>query len=243
MESVIKIIMNSIYGNCFQLSPIRRYKPYSINTVNFLRENNINYSQEMFNNELFLNIKNRFKAGILNNIFYASKITAETRLNLLLPFLNNKKNGFTKDINNIISFATDSIIINKKINNKLSISNKIGAWKLEVNNEPGLIILNGIYQIGKIFKFRGVTKDLSLYDILELNKNNNSNIIKFNTTKRISHTTKNFNDFNLIKSIPYELDINDNKKRIYDKHFKVKDLINNNYTSKCKMIIDGIIKN
>ena len=242
METIIKIIMNAIYGNCFQLSPIRQYKPYSINLVNYLRENDINYSQEIINNELFLNIKNRFKAGILNNIFYASKITAETRLNLLLPFFNNKNNGFIKEIKDIISFATDSIIIKNKIDNKLKISDSLGDWKLEINNKPGLIILNGIYQIGETFKFRGVKKDLNLFEILKLNKNNNSNIITFNTKKRISHSTENFNDFNIIKEIPYELDINDNKKRNFNKEFRVKDLINNNYNSKCKIINDGIIK-
>ena len=73
--------------------------------------------------------------GTLTNFFYASYITAGTRLQLLNAYLSASENA--------LELATDSILTNRELN--LNLSREIGAWSLQ-HFDRGLLIGSGIRQ-------------------------------------------------------------------------------------------------
>lgn len=87
-------------------------------------------------------------AGKMFNPIYASQITARTRWKLL-------KDSGKRNWNKIIGFHTDSIIVKKfPLRMIFKLGKKLGKWSLEKIGK-GMIIMSGIYQIGKEARNRG----------------------------------------------------------------------------------------
>ena len=123
---MIKIILNALYGACFQLSPVRDIQNHTPKLLNELDKKKTEYEIKELNNEIYIIINKYFKAGLLFNPYYASIITSHTRRQLLEPFLNNKKNGFKPIINDLCGCATDSLIMKGNIDNLLSLKAPFG---------------------------------------------------------------------------------------------------------------------
>ena len=226
LEKMLKIILNSGYGCTAQLTPIK--KLVELNYKNHLKYPNSKLIE--IYDKTFLDVIEYFYAGILFNPFYASKITNDTKNELIKPFINNKNTHFNeKLLDSLILFATDSIISDKKID--LKYDNQLGNWKLEKNNVNGYIFGNGIYSIEDINRLRGFKTKFNILDIFK--NTTNENIIEIFTNKKLGYMEKNLNDFNLIiDNFRKEININADFKRIWNKNFSVYELLNNNYKSK-----------
>lgn len=96
-------------------------------------------------------------AGKMFNSVYASIITARTRWKLL-------KDVKKKHWKYLKGFHTDSIITTKKLR-ELKLNSKLGNWSKEKEGK-GLLLMCGIYQIGREAKNRGFStkKIISLKD-------------------------------------------------------------------------------
>lgn len=225
-----KIMMNGFYGKMIQLNPKLVF------TKEYKGNKNL-YDVVSPKGELIY-IYRKYEGGKLFNPIVANEITANTRVQLF--------KAVQKDTEKIIGFQTDSIISEKKLN--LDYSDKLGSWELERKGE--LVILgSGIYQVlgnRPMKKLRGFSKNMDLYKIL--NDNLDSKSIEINLTRnfKLKKTMKmqNYNDkiindkekmrlFNLIKGEIKSININFDKKRIWDRNFEdCYDVLNNNIDSK-----------
>ena len=89
------------------------------------------------------------KIGDLFCPVIASTITGHTRA-MLYKFVSRHK---IED--NVVSFATDSVIFTKKINVD---SDSLGGFKLEKSAKDVYVLQNGIYRFNKSWKKRGIEK-------------------------------------------------------------------------------------
>jgi hypothetical protein len=229
-----KIIMNGFYGKMIQLTEKLEFtKEYKGVKEDFNLMDRIIYK----NNIIY--VYKKYESGKLFNPIVANEITANTRVQLF--------NNSFKDIDNIIGFQTDSIISEKKLN--LNFSDKLGDWELE--NKGELIILgSGIYNlIGKENKvrMRGFGKKLNLSELLNNNLTKNKidvEVLRNLRLKRIIKS-KNYNEelnindkrkielFNLLENEVKTININFDKKRIWDRNFiNCNDALNNRIDSK-----------
>ena len=103
------------------------------------------------------------------------------------------------------------------------------------NHKTGLMIMNGIYEIGKKKKFRGLETNRSIIDMAH-QTNVDKDIIKCLCKRKISYTAKDIKTFNIIVDITNEININKDYKRVWDNKFKIKDLLSDNYNSKPHII-------
>ena len=91
-------------------------------------------------------------SGILFNSVYASQITAFGRWSVI-------KNLPRENYENIIAIHTDSITSNIPLEKFLNIGLDIGQWNKESKeNDKGIILNTGMYQIGYTVKTRGIPK-------------------------------------------------------------------------------------
>lgn len=125
-------------------------------------------------------------AGKMFNPVYATTITARTRWKLLK---DTKKRNWKK----IIAFHTDSVIFKKRflpLSMYFKISTKLGKWSIEKKGK-GLILMSGIYQVGKEAKNRGFStkKQKSLKETEEGKK-----LDWFEVLRESINKTKNCND-------------------------------------------------
>ena len=174
---------------------------------------------------------------MLFNPIVANEITANTRVKL---FEDCKKH-----MDNIIGFQTDSIITDKPIN--LPIGEKLGEWEIEKENKDIVILGSGVYQIledkPKV-RIRGFNKNLNLYDLLNENKLNseiklmlNRNIKLKAVMKRKLNDEEKYNEFNLITPTERVINLNFDKKRIWERDFiNANDVINSQIESKAIII-------
>lgn len=87
-------------------------------------------------------------AGKMFNPVYASIITARTRWKLL-------KDSGKKNWKKIVAFHTDSIIVKRfPLRMLFKLGKKLGKWSLEKKGK-GIILMSGIYQVGKSVRNRG----------------------------------------------------------------------------------------
>lgn len=220
-----KIIINGFYGKTIQLVENLQF------TKKFRGENNL-YDVILHENE-YIYVYKKFKAGNLFNPIVANEITTNTRVQLFESSL--------KYLDNIIGFQTDSVLSNKKLN--LNYGSKLGQWELE--NKGKIIMLgSGVYQIisnkkDKV-RLRGFSKNLDLYKILNDNINNNqikiSMLRNFKLKRAIKSKLKDkekLNRFNVLKNEIKTININFDKKRLWDREFvNAQDVLNNQINSK-----------
>ena len=91
-------------------------------------------------------------SGVLFNCVYASLITAFGRWSVIKDIPKEK-------YKNIIAIHTDSLTSNIPLEKYLDIGNELGQWNKESKeNDKGIILNTGMYQIGYLVKTRGIPK-------------------------------------------------------------------------------------
>jgi hypothetical protein len=110
-------------------------------------------------NSLYGKFAQKVGAMTYTNIYYASLITAKVRSMLL-------ETSYKNDYSKIISFATDGIISEKKL--QLKIDDKLGNWS-EEKIKSGEILLSGLYRLNDentkvYYGLRGYRLDLDKFD-------------------------------------------------------------------------------
>ncbi len=217
-KSVIKLIMNGFYGKFMQLTPyIRKAR----------KSDPILDTFDIAGNNLFGTYVKKFRAGRMFNPIYATLITSRARLNLLKEIKDPEET--------VIACYTDSIHTTE---NNIRTSDKMGAWGLSFKGE-GLYMANGIYAMrngdDKYTKMRGfkVTNNFDLFEVLERNKDRK--VIKFDKERVIKlgetlmHNKIRFlSDFNNFTGIVKELNINCDRKRIWEREmYSCSDVLKN----------------
>lgn len=230
-----KIIINGFYGKLIQVIKEKYYSKDEIaDSLEFL-EDIIELDDGTLIYEYY-----KYKAGILFNPIVANEITANTRCQLL--------NACNKNFKDVIGFQTDSIITEKKLN--LKFSGKLGDWSKEKEDKELITIGSGVYQFldGTMIKVRGFQKNLNIYDIFKNNPNLISKEVDVRRNYKLKKTVKmklhpkdkhimneseKMGLFNLIIEEKKTININFDRKRIWDRNFKnFNDVLNNQINSK-----------
>lgn len=196
-----KIIINGFYGKTIQLQEDDE-----------LFEDMDIQSKLKFKNEKDVFKKKNFKAGLLFNPIVAQEITGNTRSMLLDAVVDIQED--------VIAFATDSITCLKKP--KIKIGSKLGDWDREDYNKRYTCLGSGVsfYENEKM-KFRGFGKG---YNPKEVIKGNTDKIIlpvkrSIKLKKTFKSVDKDISKFNLIINDKKELNLNFDKKRIWNDKF------------------------
>jgi hypothetical protein len=161
--------------------------------------------------------------GRLTNFFYASYITAVTRLQVAEVALKN--------LSAVVEIATDSVTLTKDISAELPISKNLGEWGLDEYQE-GLFIGSGMRQEWRklggesVTYARGLTdkRDFDMLAFLERNRENNE---AWFTRKRpihlgemiVHHKALNFEDLGVFTSVRKRLNVNTDKKQIWERDY------------------------
>ncbi len=150
------IIEEKIYPFKSEIEKLYRMKSELKNTSNTIEYHLIKIFLNSFYGKFCQLIKqdDKYKAGSSWNPIYASIITANVRIRV-----SNMQNKYP----NIHAVATDSVISNTPI--PLNCSSKLGDWD-KATEGNGIIIGNGIYQIGKKVRVRGFESKINLYKYL-----------------------------------------------------------------------------
>ena len=218
--NTIKIYMNAIYG-CFV---------------------EVNDQIELINKDLNKidkkNEKKLLKAGILFNPIYASQITAFGRWSVV-------KNIPKEKYEHIIAIHTDSIITDKNMSQYLDIGKNLGQWNLEGSGK-GLMINTGMYQLGKIFKSRGIPKKVvskvihskkaNWFKFCKKYKKVNFREFKIKHMKKIREAIiqdKNVINMNTMVDIKRSVNANSDSKRTWFRDF-------NNFKEMCNSTIESL---
>jgi len=188
--------------------------------------------------------------GKATNFFYASEITARTRLKVANIWLQYP--------DNVIEIATDSILLDRKID--LPLSSKIGDWGLsEYTN--GILIGSGIRQTWHpdgdfVTHARGVT-DKTNWDMLdeiktgynpvEKKANLDCDYLYFGKKRPVHvgemlfhHKLLRFNDLGKFKLVSKKLNVNTDKKRRWERPYKdFKDFLGSEPQDSLPLRIDG----
>lgn len=164
-----------------------------------------------------------YKAGEMFNPIYATEITANTKIQIF-----NKAN---EDINNLVGFATDSVLFKGKPD--LKIGNNLGDWELEKTGKT-LVLKSGMYKIGNKLQSRGMKKTENLktpngefkniIDYIKKMPNLISYPVILNnplTFRKViqMHIKYSMDDINIFTPEIYEININKDIKRIWDSEF------------------------
>ena len=170
--------------------------------------------------------QNPFKSK-LTNFFYASYITAETRIKIAEVAVKHEKN--------VIDIATDGICLNCECPELEISSTELGKWKA-THFKGALFVGSGIRQMfydkpdkqGNTYEShaRGLTNN-PRYDIKgEMEKNLHEDCLKsikvrpLHLNECISHTRLlNLKDVNLFKRVEKKLNVNTDKKHIWSKDY------------------------
>jgi len=259
MSNINKICLNSNYGkNWEQIKKVKKItdKEYCFLCHKYIDDIFDHTKNEHSDKYFVLNNQEYIKyieKGQMFNPFYASKITAGTRLKVLGEYI--------KQPQNTLSINTDDIILTEKPKN-LNFGSKLGDWEQDIY-EYGVYLGNGFYDFfgeNNLFSFqdnfkpllkkrRGCETGIGLtVEDIEFKLSQNmyitkgfSLIDKLNTIKKqfqvylytpISLKTVrkqiykyNWIDINQFKIIEKRININFNKKMIWDKELNGKQII------------------
>jgi len=238
-EHILKICINGGYGKTIQLIPDVYEKDITNMTPEQMQQEiNLGDVEHEIkkDNKTFLLLNKGFKSGQLFNPVYANEITANTRVKLL----NAIKNNF----DSVINFATDSITYQGN-NIKLKIGKKLGEWDTEYQGNL-LILGSGVYhKYGQDkSKLRGFDSKLNLHNMIQDNLNQSvircslNRLVKLKYINKVKNTpdkwSKNkFDNLNKFMDFEKEININFDKKRMWDKNFKnCKEILNRQILSK-----------
>lgn len=215
-----KIIINGFYGKTIQLEKDKIMVNEGKQDDFYLMDNDIVFT------------KDTYKAGLLFNPVIAQEITANTRCDLLDAVVDIQ--------NDVIAFATDSIIIqNSKPNVK--IGEKIGEWDIEKDDKTFTCVGSGVYFFeGSTMKFRGFGKELNPNEVFtDMDSDKIGFPVKRNIKLKKYHKSNTYTkkDFNLIIDDYKKQSLNFDKKRVWDRDIKnVRDLLTNQIDSQPRKI-------
>jgi DNA polymerase elongation subunit (family B) len=161
--------------------------------------------------------------GILTNFFYASYITAVTRLQVAEVAL--------KHLGDVIEIATDSVTLTKDISAEIPISKSLGEWGLDTYQE-GLFIGSGMRQEWRelggeyVTYARGLT-DKRDFDLLAFLTRYREEYEAWFTRKRpihlgemiVHHKALKYEDLGVFTSIRKRLNVNTDKKQLWDREY------------------------
>ncbi len=218
-----KIIINGFYGKTIQMNHIFEY------SSTYLGDNNLFDVTEIEGKLIYTYRK--FKAGKIFNPIVANEITANTRVQLF--------NALKGKYNDIIGFQTDSIISSKKLD--LNYGNNLGDWEMENSGET-IILGSGIYQIkgsNPKVRLRGFSKGLNLDKLLNQNLKKTKMALTMTRNNKLKKTMRlnlpqdeKIKLLNLILEDTKSININFDKKRIWERDFKnCKDVLENQIKS------------
>ena len=217
LGNTIKRALNSIYGTFINVNDNRQ-----------LSETETEYTKDftVIDNKVWFS-NNKLEAGNMFNPVFATEICSNVR--------NKLYNDFYRYEDKIICIATDGIKLISDVNIKES--NKLGGYdKSKMTN--GLLIGSGVYQFGEFAKFRGFDTKLNLFDLLNEHKNTDivqsvinrvinlkyayrNNYIKLvNDDGEVYKKHLTLDDINLFVKINRDLNINFDKKRVWNRNFK-----------------------
>lgn len=134
----------------------------------------LQWSMKIFMNGLYgKTAQYRHGIGKLTNFFYASYITAMTRMQVAEVVFNNKKS--------IVNIATDGLLSLKPLDVELGTA--LGTWE-QKEYEKGLVVGNGILQLwskdGSFkTKARGITENMKWDMMQAIEKEKHSDVIEF----------------------------------------------------------------
>jgi hypothetical protein len=168
----------------------------------------------------------KYDTGNMFNPFYASYITANTRLQIFTELLKT-------DIDTLIMVATDSIMVTKPLD--VPISESLGDWGLESTGKA-VVLGSGVYSVETddskvITKKRGfrTLKGLNFCDPETYQTVDKSILIpvKNHFTLAKALISKDFDKMNLIEQDTRTLNINFDYRRYWQKQFdSVCDILN-----------------
>lgn len=152
--------------------------------------------------------------GDLTNFFYASYITADTRIKLAEVAEKHPKN--------VIDIATDGICLNKEVKGLEIDDTKLGAWDLSIFDKA-LFIGSGIRQMFTGDKYetyaRGLTNNRQFNLLKEIEGNQDTDILYHTKARPLnlgecrSHTkTLTLDHLNIFTNVTKRLDVNTDKK-------------------------------
>jgi hypothetical protein len=161
-------------------------------------------------------------SGRLTNFFYASYITAVTRLQVAEVALKN--------LSAVVEIATDSVTLTKDVSAEIPISNALGEWGLDEYTE-GLFIGSGMrmeWKLGgkSVTYARGLTdkRDFDLLAFLEKNRKEDK---AWFTRRRpihlgemlIHYKVLKYEDLGTFQSVRKRLSVNTDKKQIWERDY------------------------
>lgn len=146
----------------------------------------------------------KWHAGSYFNPFYASIITANTRIRVSKM---QNSSPFT------VATFQDSIISTRPLN--IGKNDELGDWS-ETESGYGIILGSGIYQIGEKRKFRGFNKKLNLWSLCSVDKSKLTLIIRkpYSWKEVIFHGWSD-NVINKFDDIERTLAVNFDQKRLW----------------------------
>ncbi len=185
----------------------------------------------------------KYYAGKLYNPIYATEITSQTQIQIY-EFAQ-------KDLPNFVGFATDSVVFKGKPDITVPKNKELGKWNLEKEG-LGLVLKSGMYQIDKDIKTRGMNRKHQLktpfgefkniFDYIE----NQPSLLAYPVLlenplsfKKVIQCCKKYSieDINLFIPEKYNIDLNSDKKRTWERYdLTGNDILNNSYTSKPLML-------
>ena len=164
----------------------------------------------------------QFKKGMgkLTNFFYCSYITAWTRLMVASVAIKYPLN--------LIEIATDSVLLNRKVD--LPLSKKLGEWGLD-EYYRGILVGSGIHQFfneeGFVTHARGLTNNPKWDMEIAMHKYSNKDHVWFCKKKPIQfkemlmHTKAlKYEDLGVFKRVSKRLSCNTDKKRVWERDYK-----------------------
>lgn len=163
----------------------------------------------------------KYTASTCWNPIYASIITANTRI---------KVSKMQNDYKDIIAVHTDSVISKSPL--PIESSRSLGDF-VPVVNGKGIILGSGIYQIGKIVKFRGFNLDTDLFKLVDTNKKTISitNIRPY-TWKEVMFHNWDVDKINRFTEVDKTIKANFDRKRLWLKDWHCfKEILHRNVTS------------
>jgi len=170
-----------------------------------------------------------FQAGIMFNSVYASQITAFGRWSVI-------KEIDKQDYKHVIAIHTDSIIVDKNLDDKLTLNLELGKWNKEASGSC-IMINTGMYQIGDVVKTRGIPKRF-IGNWLTFCKENQIYIkktFKIKHMRKISEALvrdKSLENVNIMMDSEKTVNCNSDSKRDWFSNFKsFRDVLNQSITS------------
>jgi DNA polymerase elongation subunit (family B) len=161
--------------------------------------------------------------GTLTNFFYASYITAVTRLQVAEIALKN--------LSAVVEIATDSVTLTKDISAEIPISKELGEWGLDTYKE-GLFIGSGMRQEWRTLGGESVTYARGLtdkrdFDLLAFLTRYREKYEAWFTRKRpihlgemiVHHKALKFEDLGVFTSIRKRLNVNTDKKQNWERDY------------------------